>query len=128
MRPATALTVVRLACFGLALVALLDAALIVASLLIADRAPVSAQAWTVSLIVVALFLLIAALCAGVGRQAGRIGALAPVVEGAAAARLRGALASLGWLLFGAALVGGTILLLAGYVILARIDQGFAVFG
>jgi hypothetical protein len=124
----TILFALRIACYGLALVALLDAGLIFASLLIADRAPVSAQAWTVSLVVIAIFLLIAALCGGIGRQAGRLGALAPAVEGAAAARLRGALAALAGLLLGAALTFGAGLLLVGYGILARIDQGFAVFG
>jgi hypothetical protein len=118
----------RIACFGAALVALLDAALIFASLLIADRAPVSAQAWTVSLIVIAGFLLFATLCGGIGRQAGRLGALAPAIEGAAAAGLRGALVKLGWLLLGAALACGAVLLLVGTAILARIDEGFAVFG
>jgi hypothetical protein len=124
----TILFALRVACWGLALVAALDATLVFASLLIADRAPVSAQAWTVSLIVIAIFLLIAALCGGIGRQAGRLGALAPAVEGAAATRLRGALAALAVLLLGAALTFGAALLLVGYGILARIDQGFAVFG
>ncbi len=118
---------VRIACFGLALVALLDAGLIFASLLIAERAPVSAQAWTVSLIVIAIFGLIAALCGGIGRQAGRLGAAAAAVEGAAA-RLRGALAAIAGLLLGAALAFGAVLLLAGHAILSRIDEGFAVFG
>lgn len=124
----TLLFALRIACYGLTLVALLDAGLIFASLPIADRAPVSAQAWTVSLVVIAIFLLIAALCGGIGRQAGRLGALAPAVEGAAAARLRAALAALAGLLLGAALTFGAALLLVGYGILARIDQGFAVFG
>lgn len=81
----TILFAVRIACCGLALVALLallDAGLIFASVLIADRAPVSAQAWIVSLTVIAIFGVIAALRGGIGRQAGRLGALAPTAEGA----------------------------------------------
>jgi hypothetical protein len=124
----TILFALRIACYGLALVALLDAGLIFASLLIADRAPVSAQAWTVSVVVIAIFGLIAALCGGIARQAGRLGAAASAVEGAGAARLRGALAGLARLLLVAALAFGAVLLLVGHAILARIDEGFAVFG
>jgi hypothetical protein len=42
--------------------------------------------------------------------------------------LRGALATLGGLLPGAALAFGSVRLLASHAIFARIDEGFAAFG
>jgi hypothetical protein len=102
-----------------------DAALITASLFITDRAPVSRQAFLVSLMVSVLFLALAWLSAGIRRQMTRLGYIGEVVADTA---FRAPFGSLVGHLLVAATLFALFMALLTYAILARIDQNFAVFG
>ena len=102
------------------------AALVTASLFIADRAPQSGTFRGISLAVTGFFLTLGLLLFGIRRHAAAIAAIAG--DGAHAADLRThATRLVVFLLLGGALLL-TILAFLTYAILARIDQGFAVFG
>jgi hypothetical protein len=103
--------------------------LVIASLFIADRAPQSTESLGIHLAIGAFFLGVGFLLAGIQRHVAGIVALAmhghndETTQGLAAHLSR----LLAYLLAGGALLCA-VLGLVTYVILARIDQGFAVFG
>lgn len=102
--------------------------LVTASLLIQDRAPRSTEFLGVSVFVSGSFLALGALLVGVEAQILGIARLAAKAEGDVAVALRTRVRRL---LFGLVAAGTDlccVLALAAYAILARIDQGFAVFG
>jgi hypothetical protein len=68
------------------------------------------------------------LALGLQRQMARLRDAAALVDGEAADRLAPPFRALTRILLAGAAILAAILLLASYVILARIDQGFAVFG
>jgi hypothetical protein len=102
--------------------------LVTASLFIADRAPQSITFLVFSLVVIAVFLGTGLVLFGIQRH---VAALAAAVRG----KERGSLERpamhldrlVGYLLAGGAFVCALLVIL-NYAILARIDQGFAVFG
>lgn len=112
---------------GAALLAVAAAALIVASLFIADRAPQSMRFLGVSLVVGAVFVGIGVLLLGIRRHVAAIAALAHSRQGAVAQLATHVNRLLALLLAGGVFLFAVLGLLA-YAILARIDQGFAVFG
>ena len=113
---------------GAALLATAAGLLVTASLFIANRAPQSTAFLAISLVVSGIFLATGVVLFGIQRH-GAAAAAAARGQGAesaanAAARLRRLVA---YLVAGGVLVFAVLGLLT-YVILARIDQGFAVFG
>ncbi len=122
------LALLRALLITIAALAALSAALIIASLFITDRAPVSTQAFVVSLVVSALFLVIAGVAAGIRRHVGRLASAGAALPETAGAAFHGAFGALvRYLLVGAGMMALFLALLT-YIILARIDQNFAVFG
>jgi hypothetical protein len=118
----------RLVYLSAALLAFTAGALVTASLFIAERAPTSPQFLGVSLVVSAVFLVGGVLLLGIQHQ---LAAIAKI------ARERDAESRRPWLvhvnrllayLLGAGAFLGAVLGVMTYAILARIDQGFAVFG
>lgn len=119
------LALLRAALLATSTLLVVDAVLIMASLFITDRAPVSRQAFLVSLLVSALFLGLAWLSAGIRNQMTRLGEVSgPSADNAVRAPF-GAL--VGNLLVAAILFAAVMALLTS-AILARINQNFAVFG
>ena len=101
--------------------------LVTASLFIADRAPRSAEFLVISLLVSAAFLALGLLLAGMLVQVAGIARMASD-EPTTAALLGRRVARLLMLLAVAGLGLCGLLAVVVYAILARIDQGFAVFG
>ncbi|SEA99250.1 hypothetical protein [Rubrimonas cliftonensis] len=120
--------VLRLVMLLIAATSLLAAVLVTASLFIADRAPQSSQFLAISLVVSAFFAATGALAFGLQRQMARLRDAGARLDGAAAERFAPPFHALARLLLAGGTILAPILLLATYVILARIDQGFAVFG
>lgn len=101
-------------------------ALVTASLFIAERAPHSTKFLGISLVVSAVFLGVGLVLLGIQRHVAAVaGALRG--QGDASALATHARQLVGYLLAAGAFVG-VVLALLTYAILARIDQGFAVFG
>lgn len=116
----------RATCFVGAALCLLDAGLIVASLILADHVRISRQAVIVSLIVASAFLLAGLLVLRIAGQVSKICILQPP-EGTVPALtdvLRGLLVSL----ITAGLWFAAIMGLVAVGFLSRIGEGFAIFG
>jgi cytochrome b561 len=112
----------------LSALAVLSAGLVLASLGMADRAPVSDTARIISFAVAAVFAGVGVIALGVERQIGRLASLDAVgfrADGARLEHVRDALVR--WLLL-ACLLCVPLMGLVTWAILARIDEGFAVFG
>ena len=118
----------RLVYLCAALLASAAGALVIASRFIADRAPQGTEFLGVHLAVGAVFLGVGALLFGIQRHVAGIAALARGQDGEPARELATHVHRLLVYL----LVGGAVLCavlgVMTYAILARIDQGFAVFG
>jgi hypothetical protein len=118
----------RIAYFAAAAISLFAGAAVTASMFITDRASQSSTFWFITVAVSLYFALIGAVLLGVARHLPAINRLAWSLTGDDGARLRhhwrrlAAYMLLGGLLF------LPILVLVTYAILARIDEGFAVFG
>ncbi len=126
MRPLThAFGFLFTAAAGLCLAASL---LVTASLFIADRAPTSLEFLGISLFVSGVFLAIGLLLVGVVVQVVGIARIAAATEPAAGEGLRRRVARLLLLLVVAGLAMCGLMAIVVYGILARIDEGFAVFG
>lgn len=102
--------------------------LVAASLFIAERRPVSGTFLAIHLTVGAAFLLLALLVGGTLVQVVAIARIADDPNSAPDGALRSSVISLLTLLVVSALAMCGILAIITYAILARIDQGFAVFG
>ncbi|PHQ70720.1 MAG: hypothetical protein COB97_04135 [Paracoccus sp.] len=102
--------------------------LVTASLFIAERAPQGTTFLWIHLIVSGVFLVLGFLLAGIGREVLGVVRTAAAASDPWAAALRKRLARLLILLTVAGLGLSGILALLTYGILARIDEGFAVFG
>jgi hypothetical protein len=99
-----------------------------ASFFIADRAPQSTESVGIHLAVGAVFLGVGVVLLGIQRHVAGIAALAYGDDGEPARELAAHLRRLlAYLLAGGAFLCAVLGLMT-YVILARIDQGFAVFG
>jgi hypothetical protein len=120
--------VFRLVYLGAALLSSAAGALVIASFFIADRAPQSTESIGIHLAVGAIFLGVGVLLWGIQRRVAGIAALACGDDGEHGRELATHVHRLLVYL----LVGGTFLCavlgVMAYAILARIDQGFAVFG
>lgn len=103
------------------------AALTVASLFIAERAPQSMKFLGISLVVGAVFLGIGVLLLGIRRHVTAISRQVKDHDGAGSRLATHTSRLLAYLVLGGAFSCAVLGLLA-YAILARIDQGFAVFG
>jgi hypothetical protein len=120
--------VLRLVYVGSALLSTAAAALVTASLFIASRAPQSTKFLGISLVVSAAFAGVGLVLFGIQRHVAAVAAAARGQGGEPARELVAHLRRLlVYLLAGGASVCMALALLA-YAILARIDQGFAVFG
>lgn len=107
---------------------LLAGTLVTASLFIADRAPQSSTFLGISIAMSAIFLAISLLLLAIQRQAAALTRGLSQIEDEGTVSLR---RNAGRLLICLALGGGLLdmfLAVLTYAILARIDQGFAVFG
>jgi Na+/melibiose symporter-like transporter len=115
--------------YGIAASLCAVAGIIVAvSLFIPDRAPQSSQFLIITIIVIGIFGVVGILLFGIQLHLSRIAKITQVTDGKSANALR---KTWFWLLVNLILGGlalNAVLLLATYAILARIDQGFAVFG
>jgi hypothetical protein len=103
-----------------------DAGLVIASLFIADRAPMTAEATAISLVVATLFAAVAVLALALEHFADSLGKA--LVSISAGNPTRRAFRRLVATLLAACLLFGPLLALVSYAILARIVEGFAVFG
>ncbi len=122
------LTLLRITYFSASALSLFAASMVAVSMLMPNRAPHSVQFWIIT-IGFGLFLAAIGLALlGVGRHLPAIGLLAQSMTNDAGARLRSRWRRLAahMLLGGLMLV--PVLLLIAWAILARIDQGFALFG
>jgi hypothetical protein len=120
--------VFRLVYLCAALLASAAGALVIASFFIADRAPQSTEFLGIHLIVGAVFLGVGVLLLGIQRHVAGIAALAYGHDGETARDLATHVSRLlVHLLAGGAFLCA-VLGLTTYAILARIDEGFAVFG
>lgn len=103
-------------------------ALVTASFFIADRAPQSTWYIAVHLVITGIFLALGVLLIGIQRHLAAIALLARTGEGATSGDLRHNVNRLLSYLIAGGAVLAAILGVMTYVILARINQGFAVFG
>jgi len=118
----------RLVYLWAALLAATSGALVTASLFIAERAPNSGEFLAISLVVSAFFLGLGVVLFGVQRHVAAIADIARRDEGEAARLLATRVNRLVAYLLAGGILLLAVLALATYGILARIDQGFAVFG
>ena len=122
------MNLIRLTYYSASAVCLFASLAVVASMLIAERAPKSLDFWIITIVVGMLLAFAGLLLVGISRQLFAIGALACSMtnrDGALLKRRWWRLAS--YLLAGGVMVL-SLLLLMTYAILSRINQGFAVFG
>jgi hypothetical protein len=120
--------VLRLIYVGSALLSMAAAALVTASLFIANRAPQSTKFLGISLVVSGVFVGVGVALFGIQRH---VAGAAAALHGQGAESAASAAAHLGRLvayLVAAGVLVCAVLGLMTYIILARIDQGFAVFG
>jgi cbb3-type cytochrome oxidase subunit 1 len=120
--------VLRLTYFSAAAVSLFAASMVAVSMLIPGRAPQSAQFWIITIGVGLYLAVVGLVLLGIGRHLPAIGVLAQSMTNEDSALLRNR-----WRrLMIHMLVGGLmllpVLLLIAWGILARIDEGFALFG
>lgn len=118
----------RIIYFSAAASSLFAALLVTASMFIADRAPQSAQYWHITILVSLVFALIGFLLLGIGRHLFAIGLLAQSMTNDDGALLRSRWRRLAVHVLLGGLLVLLFLLLVTSAILARIDQGFSVFG
>jgi hypothetical protein len=120
--------VFRLVYLGAALLSSAAGALVIASRFIADRAPQGTEFLGIHLAVGAVFLGVGVLLLGIQRHVAGIAVLTHGHDGESARELAAHVSRLlVYLLAGGALLCAVLGLMT-YAILARIDQGFAVFG
>ena len=118
----------RLVYVSSAILATTSGLLVIASLFIKERAPTSSEFLAISLAVSAFFLGLGAVLFGVQRQVAAIVDIARTDDGEAARRLATPVNRLVAHLLAGGILLLAVLAVATYAILARIDQGFAVFG
>lgn len=122
------ITLLRLTYFSASAISLVAALLVTASMLIAERAPQSTQFWIITIAVSVFFAAAGLLLLGIGRHLVGIGLLARSTTNDRSAELTRRWHRLAAHMLAGGLIVLCLLLFVTYVILARIDQGFAVFG
>jgi hypothetical protein len=120
--------VLRLVYVGAALLSTASGALVTASLYIAERAPQSPKFLGISLVVSAIYFGVGVVLLGIQRHAAATAAAVHGDVGGSSRRLDRHVTRLLAYLLVAGMFVGVVLALMAYGILARIDQGFAVFG
>lgn len=120
--------VLRLIYVGAALLSTAAGALVTASLFIAERAPQSTKFLGISLVVSAIYVAVGIVLLGIQRHAAATAAAVHGDVGGSSRRLDRHVSRLLAYLLAAGVFVCVVLALMAYGILARIDQGFAVFG
>jgi hypothetical protein len=122
------MSLLRVIYFSAAALSLFASSMVAVSMLIPERVPQSAQFWTITIGVCIYLALIGFVLLGVGRHLPAIGFLAQSLSRDDSARLRYRWRRLAVpMLLGGILLVPALLLIA-WAILARIDEGFALFG
>ena len=120
-------TLLRATYFSAAALSLFAAAMVTVSMLIPERAPQSARFWLITIGVGLFFAVVGLVLLGIGRHLPAIGVLArSTTNEGALLRSRWRRLAVHMLLGGLLLL--PVLLLIAWAILARIDEGFALFG
>jgi hypothetical protein len=117
------IVVLRVLCLLIAALGILDAGLVVASLLMADTAPMQARFALISLVFAGGCVAIALISAGIGRQAGRLAEGLEGLDGVSADAARVALRRLAGRSSLAGLLTAAAPALVAAAILARIGEG-----
>lgn len=102
--------------------------LVIASLFMADTRPETNAFLGIHLVVAGVFIALGLLLLGIQLEVAAIATMALAREGADAARLRRRVRRLLVLLLAGGLFLCLVMAIVTYGILARIDEGFAVFG
>jgi hypothetical protein len=122
------INLIGLTYFSAAAVSLFASLAVTASMLIAERAPQSVQYWTITIAVSLFFIIAGLLLLGIGRHLSALGTLTHSMTDGDGALLKTRWRRLAYYLLLGGMLVLSFLLLATYAILARIDEGFAVFG
>ena len=121
-------TLLRLTYFSASGVSLFAGLMVMASMLIAERAPQSARFWIITIVVSVSFAGAGLLLLAIGRHLVAIGVLVESKTNDGDTVLERRWRRLAGHMLAGGLVVLCLLLLVTYAILARIDEGFAVFG
>jgi hypothetical protein len=122
------MNLLRFTYYSAASLSLFAATMVAVSMFMPDRAPVSLQFWIITIGVGLFLALIGLVLLGVGRHLPAIGALAQSMTGEDGVVLRSHWRRLAAHLLLGGLMLVPVLLLIAWAILARIDEGFALFG
>jgi hypothetical protein len=109
-------------------VSIFAALMTTASMFIADRTPQGYQYWIVTIVVSLTFVVVGLLLHGIARHASEIGLIARSTDDKHGIGLRKSWGRLAIYLSLGGLMSLAVLLVVAYAIVARINQGFAVFG
>jgi len=127
-RPQTMIKLLRVTYYSAAALSLFAASAVTVSMLIPERAPHSAQFWIITIAVGLYFAAIGAVLLAVGRHLPAIGVLAKAMTNDEGTELRSRWRRLAVHMLLGGLLLLPVLLLITWAILARIDEGFAIFG
>jgi hypothetical protein len=126
-RPAV-MNLLRFTYYSAASLSLFAATMVALSMLMPNRAPVSLQFWIITIGLSLFLAVIGLVLLGVGRHLPAIGVLAQSMTSDDGAVLRSHWRRLATYLLLGGLMLVPVLLLIAWGILARIDEGFALFG
>jgi hypothetical protein len=122
------MNLLRVTYFSAAALSLFTASMVTVSMLIPERAPQSAQFWIITIGVGLYFAVIGFVLLGIGRHLPAMGVLAQSMTNDYGAWLRSHWRRLAVHMLLGGLLAIPVLLLIAWAILARIDEGFALFG
>jgi hypothetical protein len=118
----------RVTYYSAAALSLFAASAVTVSMLMPERAPHSAQFWIITIAVGLYFAAIGVVLLVVGRHLPAIGVLAKAMTNDEGTELRSCWRRLAVYMLLGGLLLLPVLLLITWAILARIDEGFAIFG
>lgn len=127
-RSQTMIKLLRVTYYSAAALSLFAASAVTVSMLMPERAPHSAQFWIITIAVGLYFAAIGVVLLGIGRHLPAIGVLAKAMRNDEHAELRARWRRLAFHVLLGGLLLLPVLLLITWAILARIDEGFAIFG
>jgi len=127
-RPQTMIKLLRVTYYSAAALSLFAASAVTVSMLMPERAPHSAQFWIITIAVGLYFAAIGVVLLAVGRHLPAIGVLAKAMTNDEGTELRSRWRRLAVHMLLGGLLLLPVLLLITWAILARIDEGFAIFG
>ena len=122
------ITRLRVTYYSAAALSLFAASAVTVSMLIPERAPHSAQFWIITIAVGLYFAAIGVVLLGIGRHLPAIGLLAKAMTSDESAELKSRWHRLAVHMLLGGLLLLPVLLLITWAVLARIDEGFAIFG